>query len=212
MFVTQVLDALRQARLRRSALRYAAHAWDVVPGAVRHGDRFRCLAECPTTACHPDWTGWEHTATDDLAWVAALWADRPRAVLLATGRCFDVLEVPAGMAVGAERREDSLGRHGWARRDDRGPVGVTGTGRWMYLVRPGATLRPELAGRADVVLHGPGSWIPAPPTRTLDGPVRWLVDPEEVSWRLPDGHTVQARLTRALPLPARRPLGQPRVA
>jgi hypothetical protein len=200
MTVTRLIDGLRQARLRRAALRYAAHGWDVVPGAVRCGDRFRCLIGCPTTACHPDWTGWEQTTTHEPAWVAALWAFRPRAILLATGRCFDVLEVPAVLAVGAERGPD------------HGPVAVTGAGRWMFLVRPGAVLRPPLAERADVVLHGPGSWIPAPPTRTLEGPVRWLVHPEEASWRLPDAHTLQARLARALPSSVRRPLGQPRVA
>jgi len=195
--VTRLRRFWRQARLRRAALRYAAHHWDVVPGAVRDGDRYRCLVGCPTIGCHPDWTGWERTATRDPAWVAALWAFRPRAILLATGRCFDVLEVPATLGAGY------LGR---------GPIAVTAVGRWMFLVQPGARLHPELADRPDVVLHGPGSWIPAPPTRTLAGPVRWLVDPAEVAWRLPDAHTVQARLTRALPSSVRQPLGQPRVA
>jgi hypothetical protein len=54
--------------------------------------------------------------------------------------------------------------------------------------------------------------VPAPPTLTLDGRVRWLVDPEEVSWQLPEAHRVQAQLARALPAPVRRPLTQPRVA
>ncbi len=201
--MTRLMDNLRQARLRRSARRYAEHGWDVVPGAVRHGDRFRCLAGCPATACHPDWNRWEHTATHDPAWVAALWAFRPRAVLLSTGRCFDVLEVPAVLGAPCVPR---------VQQDERGPVAVTGTGRWMFLVRPGASLHPDLSHRADVVLHGPGSWIPAPPTRILDGPVRWLVHPETVSWRLPDAHTIQARLTRGLPSSGRRPLGQPRIA
>lgn len=196
----RVIDRLRQARLRRAAVRYAAHGWDVVPGAVRCGDRFRCVTECPTTACHPDWMAWEQTASRDAEWVAALWANRPRAILLATGRCFDVLDVPAFLGVGVERGAGS------------GPVAVTGAGRWMFLVRPGARLCPELAERADVVLHGRRSWIPAPPTRTLEGRVRWLVDPEEVSWRLPDAGEVQARLASALPVPLRRPLGQSRAA
>ncbi len=127
----RMLDGLRQTRLRRAAVRYAEHGWDVVPGAVRCGDRFRCVTQCPTMACHPDWAGWEQTATRD---------------------------------------------------------------------------------RADVVLHGAGSWVPAPPTLTLEGRVRWLVDPEEVSWRLPDGHAVQAGLARALPVPARWPVPRPAAA
>jgi hypothetical protein len=72
----------------------------------------------------------------------------------------------------------------------------------MFLVRPAAALCPELAERPDVVLHGKGSWIPAPPTMTPDGRVRWLVDPEEVSWRVPPAPVVQARLDRALPVAA----------
>jgi hypothetical protein len=198
--VKRLIDGLRQARLRRAAVRYAEHGWDVVPGAVRCGDRFRCVSQCPTMACHPDWTSWEQTATRNPDWVAALWAFRPRAILLATGRLFDVLEVPAFLGAGT------------ARGTARGPVAVTGAGRWMFLVRPAATLHPMFAERPDVVLHGRGSWIPAPPTLTLEGRVRWLVDPEEVSWQLPDAHAVQAQLAGALPLPARRPLVQPRVA
>jgi hypothetical protein len=200
MIVGRMLDGLRQARLRRAAVRYAGHGWDVVPGAVRGGDRFRCLAQCPTIGCHPDWTAWERTATRDPERVAALWASRPRAVLLATGWAFDVLEVPAFLGAGA------------GRATVRGPVAVTAAGRWMFLVPPGAALRREFAGRADVVLHGPGSWIPAPPTTTLEGPVRWLVDPEEVSWRLPDARAVQAGLARALPVPARWSVTRPKAA
>jgi len=177
---------VRQIRLRRAAVRYAVHDWAVVPGAARSGDRFRCVTGCPTVAIHPDWKDWQPTATTDLDWVATLWATRPRAILLATGRTFDVLEVPAFLGTGA------------ARGAARGPVAVTGTGRWMFLVRPGARLRPELAYRPDVVLHGPGSWIPAPPTRTTEGRVCWLVDPEEVHWQLPDPAAVQAKLVAVL--------------
>jgi len=199
--LTRLLDGLRLARLRQSAVRYAEHGWDVVPGAVRCGDRFRCVAQCPTVACHPDWLGWEQTSTRDPDWVAALWAFRQRAILLATGRAFDVLEVPAFLGAGAER--GAL----------RGPVAVTGVGRWMFLVRPAAALHRAFLDRADVVLHGPGSWIPAPPTLTLEGRVRWLVDPEEVHWRLPDAQAVQAKLAAALPpSPERRPRPQPRIA
>jgi hypothetical protein len=200
MTVTRVLDGLRQTRLRRAAVRYAEHGWDVVPGAVRCGDRFRCVSRCPTIACHPDWAGWEQTATRDPSWVAALWAFRPRAILLATGAAFDVLEVPACLGTGGERGAG------------RGPVAVTGTGRWMFLVRPGGALGGDFANRPDVVLHGRGSWIPAPPTLTLDGRVRWLVDPEEVSWRLPDAQSIQAKLAGARRARERRSATRRRVA
>jgi hypothetical protein len=198
--LTQLRRNMYQRRLRRAAARYVERRWEVVPGAVRSGDRFRCESGCPTSACHPDWTDWEPTATVDPDWVAALWAFEPRAVLLATGRVFDVLEVPAFLGAGAERGPA------------RGPVAVTGTGRWMFLVAPSAVLRPELADRPDVVLHGVGSWIPAPPTLTSEGQVHWLVDPEEVRWRLPDPAVVQAKLVRALPSPQPRALPLRRAA
>jgi bifunctional DNA primase/polymerase-like protein len=192
--VGRLWDRLHQKRLRRAAVRYTTHGWEVVPGAVRSSGRYRCEAGCPTRGVHPDWTDWEPTATTDPEWVTALWAFRPRAVLLATGRVFDVLEVPAFLGTAA------------VRGPGRGPVAVTGVGRWMFLVRPFAMLRPELATRPDVVLHGAGSWVPAPPTWTNEGPVRWLVDPEEVHWRLPDAVALQAKLTRALSVPPAPPL------
>jgi Bifunctional DNA primase/polymerase, N-terminal len=196
----RILAAVHRARLGRAAIRFAEHGWDVVPGAVRHDDRFRCERGCPTMACHPDQESWERAVIRDPAEAARWWSDRPCAVLLATGRAFDVLEVPALLGICA------------ARERVRGPVAVTGAGRWMFLVRPGAALRRELARRPDVVLHGTGSWIPAPPTRTLEGSVRWLVDPEEECWRLPEPRAVQASLTAALPSPQQRRLPLPQAA
>jgi hypothetical protein len=181
-------------RLRRAAARLAEHGWDVVPGAVLVGDRFRCEETgCLTVACHPARWSWEGMALRDPDKVARRWA-RPHAILLATGRAFDVLEVPAFLGTGA------------AGDGPPAPVAVTGAGRWMFVVRTGATLRRELACRPDVVLHGEGSWVPAPPTQTLEGRVRWLVDPEEVSWQLPDPRAVQASLVAGLPDAHRRPV------
>ena len=114
MIVRGFLDGWRQARLRRAAVRYAEHGWDVVPGAVRCGDRFRCMTRCPTLSCHPDWICWEPTATRDPRWVAALWAFRPRAILLATGRAFDVLEVPAFLGAGWGRGGGGWAGGGWS--------------------------------------------------------------------------------------------------
>jgi hypothetical protein len=80
----------------------------------------------------------------------------------------------------------------------RGPVLVTPTGRWMFLVRPGDPLRPELEHCFHVVRHGPGSWVPAPPTRLPEGPVRWAVAPEQARWQLPDSYLVQNTLVAEL--------------
>jgi hypothetical protein len=192
-----VVDRLR---LRRAALRYAAHGWAVTPGARLAGHRFVCgRPGCPIMACHPALESWEQTASADPAQVQAWWRHAPHTVLLVTGRCFDVIEVPATLglrALGTARLHSGV--LGVERADARGPVAVTAAGRWMFLVRPGTPLRSELDHRLDVVRHGLGSWIPAAPSRTIEGPVRWAVSPEQARWRLPGAEVVQGLLTEAL--------------
>jgi len=180
---------LRRWHLRRAALSYAGHGWPVVPGACFTGTRFSCGLGCQTFSCHPALERWEEHATCDARLVADAWARRPYSVLLATGIAFDVLEVPVYMGVDAARAV-------------RGPVAVTPLGRWMFLVGPGGSLHPDLGGHHDVILHGSGSWIPAPPVRTQHGRVRWVVAPHETDWNLPDPASAQATLVAALPRPA----------
>lgn len=194
-------------RLRRSALRYAARGWAVIPGAYLAGDRFACgRAGCPITGAHPAVESFQDDASADPARVAAWWRRHPYTVLLASGGRFDALEVPAvvGLRVlGAVRlHTDVLGPQ---RGDLRGPVLVTPAGRWIFLVRPGAELRPELAADLDILRHGAGSWIPAAPSRTPQGPIRWAVSPDQTSWRLPDPEAVQAMLLDALTAVGKRP-------
>lgn len=188
---------LDRTRLGRAAARYAAQGWDVVPGAAFAGTRFRCDDPgCLTVGCHPASSYWRELATRDLDVVETWWRHTPYAVLLPTGRAFDVLDVPATLCtpVLADR-----GVRGLA-----GPVAVAPSGRWMFLVRPGDGLRPELAERDHVVLHGQSSWIPAPPTRDPSGRARWAVSPEDVGWRLPRSYVVQESLVRALEVAATR--------
>jgi hypothetical protein len=182
---------LRRAALRRAALRYAEHGWDVVPGACHVGRRFDCgRPSCPTEGCHPAVANWESVASSDPERVAEWWSDLPYTILLATGRSFDVVEVSAELG--------RLAMMGQPEVSLRGPVAVAGDGRWMFLVRPGHGLRPELLGRPGIVLHGYGSWIPAPPSRQLGGRATWRVAPEEPDWRLGDPYVVQLLLSRAL--------------
>ncbi len=176
---------VRHILLRRAAQRYAGHDWPVVPGAYLAGDRFTCGTGCPTVGCHPAYQPWETSVSLESRLIGRVWALRPFAVLLATGYAFDVLEVPAHIGTATTRMS--------------GPIALTPLGRWMFLVRPGAELHPELAAQHDVVLHGQGSWIPAPPTRTPDGRVRWLVAPHECQWRLPDSRQVQWAMAVAAP-------------
>ncbi|SCL38024.1 Bifunctional DNA primase/polymerase, N-terminal [Micromonospora rhizosphaerae] len=189
------LSSLERVRLRRVAVRYAAHGWEVTPGACLANNRFVCgRAGCPTIGCHPALEDWEEAASADPARVATWWRSRPHAVLLPTGRAFDVLEVSADLG---RRMLDGVATHP-AGLGVRGPVLVTPTGRWMFLVRPGDPLRPELEQCFHVVRHGPGSWIAAPPTRLAEGTVRWAVAPEQVRWQLPDSYLAQNALIRAL--------------
>ena len=200
-------EYLDRRHLRRAALRYAAHGWAVTPGAYLAGHRFECgRAGCPITTCHPVPDSGPDDAGTDLARVAQWWSRRPYTVLLATGTAFDALEVPAaaGLRVlGAVRLH--TGVLGATVGDGRGPVAVTPSGRWIFLVRPGTALQPELESGRDILRHGPGSWIPAAPSRTPHGPVRWAVSPEQTGWQLPESATVQAMMLDACEALRRRP-------
>lgn len=170
----------------------ATKGWPVTPGAWLRAGRFHCgRPGCLTVSCHPARSDWETAASTDPAQIMAWWRHAPHSVLLATGYAFDVLELPAPLG------DLVIHSPGWS-GTDRGPVATTPTGRWMFLVRPGAQLGPELAGRMDVIWHARGSWVPAPPTHLTEGRVRWTVSPAEVGWRLPDGQRVQDLLADAL--------------
>ncbi|GAB3157160.1 bifunctional DNA primase/polymerase [Micromonospora sonneratiae] len=209
------LALLDRARLRRIAVRYAEHGWEVVPGACLTGRRFVCDRDgCRTRACHPALASWEKAASADPAMVTAWWQHQPHSLLLATGRAFDVLEMPAYLGrrvLDAGMRIPHRSRGGTQVGRSYGPVAVTPAGRWMFLVRPGDPLRPELDQCYYVVRHGLGSWIPAPPTRLPEGPVRWVVSPELVQWRLPDSYATQHLLVDTLRSmsPANSPAGFP---
>jgi len=178
-------DVWHRSVLRRAALRYAERGWKVTPGAYLIDDRYVCGPLCPTVACHPALNSWESLASSHPSDVERWWAGTPFSVLLTTGQAFDVIEVPARVGVPA------------AAAGSVGPVAVAPTGRWMFLVAPGDGLRPELAAQHDVVLHGTGSWIPAPPTRTPAGAVRWRVSPAACGWQIPDSYAVQRLLVAA---------------
>jgi len=177
---------LRRAALRRAALRYADRGWDIVPGACLVGTRYDCdQPGCYTVTCHPAIPHWESVAGHDPDVIRDWWQTMHHAVLLATGRTVDVLEVP-----------QALGR--LAAPGVRGPVATSQSGRMMFLVRPGEGLRPELQSRVDVVNHGLGSWVAIPPTDHPDGRMGWDSAPEDFDWQLPDPYAVQSLLLSAM--------------
>jgi hypothetical protein len=178
--------------LRRGAVQFATHGWPVLPGAGLVGDRFSCGPACHTVGLHPRAVHTSGVRTDvtrvaltDPALVDRVWRGAPHSVLLATGVCFDVLEAPAWLAAAVTNRPVL------------GPVALTPTGRWMYLIRPGGYL-------PDVLLHAAGSWIPAPPTATPQGRVRWVISPDEVDWRPAPSLLLQEWLVGGLPVMRRK--------
>src|SRR3569833_213156 len=189
-----------RAKLRHAAVRYAQRGWHVMPGAYHVGGglgrrpgrrRFDCgEAGCRTVACHPVIGEWEDMPRMPVAAVTEWWRPHPYTVLLATGHEFDVIDVPAALG-----RAALLGDGFTAAR---GPVAVTPAGRWLYFVRPGHGLLPDLAQLPAVLLHGLGSWVPAPPSRQLNGRVRWEIAPEQHDWTPSEPYAVQRLMSEAL--------------
>jgi hypothetical protein len=171
---------LLRLRLRNTARRLADHGWPVTPGSYFNGERMACdRSTCWATSCHPLLPDWESN-TDSSDW----WNERPHAVLLTTGEVFDVIEVP--------------GLLGAKVKGVFGPIALLPTRRWMFFVRSGSMLRPELEHRLDIVQHGAGSWVPAPPTLLAEGSVRWHLSPQQVGWTLPAATDVQQAMMAAL--------------
>jgi hypothetical protein len=173
---------LLRVRLRTAAGRFTDHGWPVTPGSYFNGERMACdRPTCWASSCHPILPDWDRTTE---VHIGDWWRERPHAVLLPTGRLFDVIEVPSLLGT----KVDGM----------TGPVAVLPTARWMFLVQSGTPLRPELEHRFDIVRHGIGSWVPAPPTVLPEGQVRWHVSPHMVGWHLPESREIQQAMVSAL--------------
>jgi hypothetical protein len=160
--------------------------WSVVPGARAArgaGGRTECscgAAVCPAPGAHPLDASLEVPPGAPFDEVAAAWAQCPgAALLLPTGRHFDVIEVA-----------EAAGRHALVRLERMGlplgPVAVAPHGRAWFFVAPGAAAElPELLyrmgwddARLDLRGLGEGEYVTAPPSdRGGLGAVRWLRRP-----------------------------------
>ena len=139
------------------------------------------------------------SATTDIGQIADWWSGLPYSILLPTGLTFDVIEVPA-----------SIGRRAAAALRAVGvpvPIAATPTGEWLFPVLPGEPLRPDLAGRPGMTLHGRGSYLAAPPSVFPQGSIHWRVRPAACSWRLPDPYSVQDAMAEAVRERPQRGLG-----
>jgi Bifunctional DNA primase/polymerase, N-terminal len=182
--------AVYRAELKASALGMAGHGWPLLPGTYWQSDRWTGVADAPRTGPAAVPPGGVAEATDDPAAIDAWWTERPYSVLLATGSVVDVLEVSAlvGRRVCAMLREVGMVV----------PVAATPVGRWWFVVRAGEALRPELASRPDLMLHGRGAWVAAPPSQGPQGVVHWRVSPTACDWHLPESYDLQAVVLDAL--------------
>lgn len=161
--------------------------WAVVPGArvARGGGPCSCGdADCGRPGAHPLPFADEIPAGAPPDAAAEAWARVPgAAVLLPTGRSFDVIEVAEAPGRRALVRLERMGLR-------LGPVLLTPAGRAQFFVAPGAAAElPHLLYRMgwddaelDLRCLGPGDHVTAPPSDLGGlGPVRWLREP------LPDG-------------------------
>lgn len=159
--------------------------WAVVPGAraSRGGGRTQCSCgaqSCPAPGAHPLDASLEVPAGATVDEAAAAWSQTPgAALLLPTGRTFDVLEVSEHAGRRALVRLERMGL-------PLGPVAVAPHGRAWFLVAPGAAAElPQLLYRMgwddaglDLACLGEGEHITAPPSDMGGlGPVHWLRRP-----------------------------------
>jgi len=182
--------------LKTAALAYVEqHHWDVVPGTsvVRTDGAWHCSCgalRCPALGAHPaHGRDWPKQVMAQPSRVLGWWRERPdAAILLPTGRTFDVIDVPEQAGCLALAR---LERSGAA----LGPVAATPTRRLYFFVRPGAAPRvPELLARAgwgraqlDLICHGDQDYVVAPPSRMgIGGQVHWAIAPRDTNGWLPE--------------------------
>lgn len=197
--VETVLRARRRKlseRLGLAAVRYAALGWPVCPGArPREGQAQRAQAGracscdrvgCPAPGAHPLSPAWQLQATADQAVVGDWWRMLPNAnIVLATGRAFDVLDVPRKAGLAALER---LARAGIS----PGPVALSAQDRALFFVASRAALADEdewWSCHLDCVpetvptvtglrWHCRDSYVLAPPSRLSTGlTARWIVEP-----------------------------------
>jgi hypothetical protein len=191
-------------RMAVAAAEYAAMGWPVCLGAYppgraqRHGEMLRaCSCDrigCPAPGAHPMSPAWQVQATADPALVERWWTDRPQAnVILATGRTFDVLDVPAAAGPAALAMMDRSAVR-------PGPVAISAGNRALFFVATRGTptnedewwschldCEPEMDAQVTGLRwHCRDSYVLAPPSPAGQAlKAHWLRPPD--GRPLPDG-------------------------
>jgi hypothetical protein len=196
--MTALLDA---------ALGYAARGIPVYPARWPHripgGAGLACSCprgpECDRPAKHPLLRHGVKEATTDPDRIGRWWRRWPQAnVGLATGICFDVLDIdgPVGLAALSELQKAAGLRL-------PGPLVATGGGGWHHWFRPtGLGNRPP-RGLAHMDWRGKGGCVLAPPSRHISGGTyQWVRDLDQAP--LPEvPAALYARLDPDPPTPTR---------
>src|SRR5260221_11186678 len=159
--------------LLAAALNYIEERhWDVLPGTsvVRTDGAWSCSCgnpECESLGSHPAHRDWQKQITAQPSRVHSWWKENPEAaILLPTGRTFDVIDVPEQAGCLALAR---LERSGVA----LGPVAATPSRRLYFFVLPGAKTKiPDMLAQAgwgrtalDLRCYGVKDWVLSPPSR-----------------------------------------------
>jgi hypothetical protein len=186
--------AVYGTELRAGALCLVDHGWPVVPGTWWQDGGWRAADSGSGIDSGADSVpaiaAGVAAASSDPAQVAKWWAEAPYAVLLATGRVLDVIEMPAWMGRRVAGRLRSFGV--------ASPLAATPTGRWWLPVDPGTAAPADELVEAGVIRHGEGSWVIAPPSEAADGLVHWRVHPSVCGWRLPSAELVLSAAAEAV--------------
>lgn len=179
--------------------------WEIALGTSvrRSEDGWSCscgVAHCPVPGIHPAQRDWQKRISGQPSKAHEWWAASPdAAVLLPTGRTFDVLEVcEAAGCLGLARLERAGA--------NVGPVAATPNRRMYFFILPNA--RTKMAkllttlgwGRSplDLACRGVGEYIIAPPSRMgALGHAQWVRRPSETNRWLPDVEEVLAPLAYA---------------
>lgn len=160
--------------------------WPVAQGTylIRHGRHPRCSCGrpgCAAPGMHPADPQWATRAAETLSAARRMWSQAPDGtVVLPTGRAFDAISVPRLAGRCALVRLERMGT-------PPAPVLATPTGRFFFLVAPGAAGElPHLLyqtgwddAELDLRCHGAGDYIFAPPSPLgALGAAAWIRPPD----------------------------------